>query len=726
MGDTSTGKSSLLSAIAEIQLPSNNNTRCPLRLRMEKRETESASIRIKWHGSSAYKSDIDHFCDGLQWADIPGKIEELQAIIIETSKKPVARDVIEVNVYGPTCADLTLIDLPGIVRSLGKDDAPSLIEDIKSLTSDYLTNKRCVVLAVIPANVDFHFCSIMQDAKVHDPTTRRTIPVITKPDLIDSGAENSVRALLLGEKMDEFKYGFHMVKCRGQQELNAKKTLKDGLQGEQAFFENKEPWRSTRAQRPELFGIHALRQKLSNLQLSMIQESIPGILKEISTKMSEAQKELDTLGDMVTTDYERRQYFRRLAERAMTAVRESQSGSIVSKGETEKTFITVQQELFDKFGSDMLRQRLANISKVSVGTDVVVSVDKHGKEERGTVVGMSKDGRKICVTNAAVKSWEEDEENIFLEKGFKWVKCDGCDVCNAKGICCFGTNLVELEETERPLFKRFIQFEEDDVRCDPKWLKLLIASNRNNDLRCFLSPTLFSAIVRGMIKKDWKPLCESLIDKSRSLLLKCLSDIFEKEFKVRYSLLWATVEETIVSVLTEQANVLKAALDNVLDMDNHPYTQNHYLYDNINKKRNDPLKNRLLKMIQGTPVTAPTGHVLTATVAVASAVNLINAMFDANSRKSMDDHVTEEMEIVLDSYGKVCAKRIIDQVPMNVMNFNRQVLLELEKVMSSFTDSQLAALIVDGPEFAAKHDRAKNKLTKMKMAYEILRGARSV
>ena len=52
-----------------------------------------------------------------------------------------------------------------------------------------------------------------------DPTTKRTIPVITKPDLIDAGAEQAVLDLLLGRK-HECEMGFHMVKCRGQRALN--------------------------------------------------------------------------------------------------------------------------------------------------------------------------------------------------------------------------------------------------------------------------------------------------------------------------------------------------------------------------------------------------------------------------------------------------------------------------------------------------------------------------
>ncbi|KAK3247799.1 hypothetical protein CYMTET_42714 [Cymbomonas tetramitiformis] len=61
MGDTSSGKSSLLSAISQIQLPSNDQltTRCPLRLRMEKSETVKAQLEIKWHFSSKYAVSAD-------------------------------------------------------------------------------------------------------------------------------------------------------------------------------------------------------------------------------------------------------------------------------------------------------------------------------------------------------------------------------------------------------------------------------------------------------------------------------------------------------------------------------------------------------------------------------------------------------------------------------------------------------------------------------------------
>ena len=65
-----------------------------------------------------------------------------------------------------------------------------------------------------PSNVDFHNSQILAEAKKVDPKTLRTIPVLTKPDLIDEGAETNVKDLLLGNKTDKFEMGFHMVKAR--------------------------------------------------------------------------------------------------------------------------------------------------------------------------------------------------------------------------------------------------------------------------------------------------------------------------------------------------------------------------------------------------------------------------------------------------------------------------------------------------------------------------------
>ncbi len=54
----------------------------------------------------------------------------------------------EVEIFGKEFTDLTLIDLPGIVRSVGDNEDVSIIQEIQNIIQDFLKNERCVILAV--------------------------------------------------------------------------------------------------------------------------------------------------------------------------------------------------------------------------------------------------------------------------------------------------------------------------------------------------------------------------------------------------------------------------------------------------------------------------------------------------------------------------------------------------------------------------------------------------
>ncbi len=139
-----------------------------------------------------------------------------------------------------------------------------------------------------------------------DPKTRRTIPVITKPDLIDKGAETSVLHLLQGKIMD-FAMGFHMVKCRGQQALNDGVTLEEAINQEEVFFRLQKPWNLEKDR--TLFGVPNLTQKLAQIQIRMIEDSLTNIQKEVSFKKLQAQEDLNKVGLDLSSDHQRRDYF---------------------------------------------------------------------------------------------------------------------------------------------------------------------------------------------------------------------------------------------------------------------------------------------------------------------------------------------------------------------------------------------------------------------------------
>jgi GTP-binding protein EngB required for normal cell division len=353
MGDTSSGKSSLLSNLANVELPSSHSltTRCPILLQMRRAEVREARVSVQWKSSATVNDDesqgataennsnnnsfevLPEFEERIAteetWDCIPDYLQEAQAHILKYTRKDVAPDIISLKLSGPdagvsTQQPLTLIDLPGLARSRGEEETESLIPDIQALVEEYLKNPRCIILAVVPANVDFHNSQIMAEAKRVDPETQRTIPVITKPDLIDAGAEDNVLALLMGKKIS-FSLGFHMIKGRGQASLDSNESIQDGLQKEAIFFERSEPWKSV--QDRSFFGTHLLREKLGKIMMQHIKQTVPTILQEIRYKQQHAQSQIDLMGKGAhSTVADRRRYYQEICQSLVSQLKNSLSG----------------------------------------------------------------------------------------------------------------------------------------------------------------------------------------------------------------------------------------------------------------------------------------------------------------------------------------------------------------------------------------------------------------
>eukprot|EP01032_Pedospumella_encystans_P016705 gene16705-19051_t len=592
MGDTSSGKSSLLSALAQLQLPSNDQitTRCPLRLRMEKSEKKHAQVGIKWDAASAYKDETAWPVVKLDsWDDVATKISQAQALILLRGQVEVAFDVVEVNVYGPECIDLTLIDLPGIVRTVGKNETKRLIDDIKRLIDSYLSNPRCVILAVQPANVDFHNSQILADAHEVDPETRRTIPVITKPDLIDDGAEGGVKKLLLGEEVN-FEMGFHMV--------------------------NVVPWKDLDK---ELFGVVNLRTKLSKLQVRMIKESVPGIIQEIVERRQKVASRLQAVGTLVLSDRERRDYFSQIAKSMTEVVAKTLGGDSAALRQDGVTFLSAEHTRYAQFRNDVMGAKLANLDVIREGGRVNVTTSS-GKEESG----------------------------------------NGC----------------------RPSTGRLLSpVSATDIAVDTTWLKKLIESNRTNDLPCFLSASVFNSVVADLITQAWTPLCLQLVQDRKDAYVDLVRRAVNNAVVAnRFPALKRFFLQRVERVVDEIFENCEREVD--LSAEIVPYSQNHYLFETILKMRNKRLRSKIMKMVAGK------------TTGVES---IIDAAFSNEDKLSMEDHIAQEMQIVLSAYGKVAAKRVIDNVPMIIQERTRALQAALDNALQvkQVTDDELKSLIVE-------------------------------
>jgi hypothetical protein len=456
----------------------------------------------------------------------------------------------------------------------------------------------------------------------------------------------------------------------------------------------------------------------------MIHDSIPSILEEISKKQADAQRAMTE--SPITTAYERRAFFASALSKATKALEAQQAGRWM-EGDSGKTALAKQHEAFEKFGKQVWSTRLANISRIDMGSDVLVST-KSGKEIKGRVVAMTKD-RKTLHVLPSENELEDEPHDLLLPtqeddspspdpctKG-KLFNCnsENCVFCSigCKGGSC---SLCVTEHTHYlgQMIRKFSEIKVEDAKKSLDWLEVLIKDRRNDDLPCFLSAQLFSSIVANMVQCDWASLCSSLVTDSIRTLEARIQETFSAYSSKRFPKVGGYFSQTITEVVNESGDAAQRKVEELLAMDTRPYTQNHYLFENINKRRNESLKKNVLAVLNS--MVTPTTQQNEKVVDGSALLSAVAGVFTANEKKSMTQHVAEEMETVLEVYGKVAAKRIIDQVPMLVQKITRDALRSIEKRFANVTDEELLTLIRDRPEFIRQHQRAAEKLKTMEKA----------
>jgi interferon-induced GTP-binding protein Mx1 len=291
-GDQSSGKSSLLESISGIPFPKGTGlvTRCPTRISMvhanavedEPEWTATVELPEQYHADHLSKPVHDP-------NELAHILSEAAAMITKNTVNVFSRDAIHVKVRSPHVPDLTLIDLPGIIRTTTAGQDRSVIAEVDNLLTEFMIQPETIILAVIPSNQDIATVDILERAHRYDPNGERTIGVLTKPDLIDRGGEDEVLKILLNVRKP-LKLGYIMVKNRNQMELKTSSiTLQDNFQLEDNYFSSHEIWK---VPDPKLRGIKSLCNKLTALIVSRTMEKSTIIKYQLQEKNKEITNEL--------------------------------------------------------------------------------------------------------------------------------------------------------------------------------------------------------------------------------------------------------------------------------------------------------------------------------------------------------------------------------------------------------------------------------------------------
>ncbi|CCT63667.1 related to interferon-regulated resistance GTP-binding protein [Fusarium fujikuroi] len=299
VGDQSAGKSSVLEALTGTPFPRDAGacTRFATEIRLRRAKETKLKVSIIPDKTRPYNDQARL----LQWGgDVTGDtpfdamMRDATELIAPKSipGRFAARDILVVEKEGPDMPLLTLVDLPGLVRVANRDQSESDIQTIEALSDRYMKSSRTIILAVIGGNNDYVQAPILKKARYFDPKGSRTIGVLTKPDMTERiGLEEKFIELVTNKDQENnFKLGWYVLLNPGPGEQW--QTPEDRAKREAEFF-SRGKWATLP---PEMWGIGALRAKLSTQLQRHIGKHVKTLRRQIQQALEGCESQLKAMG----------------------------------------------------------------------------------------------------------------------------------------------------------------------------------------------------------------------------------------------------------------------------------------------------------------------------------------------------------------------------------------------------------------------------------------------
>lgn len=219
-----------------------------------------------------------------------------------------SRDILRVEVSGPNEQHLTVIDVPGMFEN----ETPGItttddIELVKDMVKKYIQEPRTIILAVVPCNGDIANQKILNYAKDADPEGKRTMGVLTKPDLaVENATKEVVVDLVLGRRRD-LKLGYCLVKNRSADDTSSSHEERD--RQEKSFF-SQSPW--TRLPTDRL-GIPSLKTRLQRLLMDTTRSELPKVRADLKARVKRKEEDIKGMGQSRATPDQQRMYLGEIA-----------------------------------------------------------------------------------------------------------------------------------------------------------------------------------------------------------------------------------------------------------------------------------------------------------------------------------------------------------------------------------------------------------------------------
>ncbi|KZT64693.1 hypothetical protein DAEQUDRAFT_717652 [Daedalea quercina L-15889] len=314
IGNQSAGKSSLVEAVTGISVPRDAGTctRCPMRCSVSTATKEwSCTISLQpepdeptiqaFSPRITSKADVELWIRRAQTALLnPGipagsfvnkTYEQLKQL---TEPSMFSEGIVLVDIEDPEGTELAFIDLPGLIQNESDD----VIQLVKSMVEDNIKHEETVILLNVPATDDIENVQAFKLAREADPERKRTIAVVTKPDLLSDGATGLKQDWLdiLQGRKHQLTLGYYVVRLPDDEQRRRNITRAQLDVEAQAYFASKLPWKNAS---PSRLGIPNLVSDLSKLLMRILQDSIPQLRKNATTRLAKVNLEIGRLPGLI-------------------------------------------------------------------------------------------------------------------------------------------------------------------------------------------------------------------------------------------------------------------------------------------------------------------------------------------------------------------------------------------------------------------------------------------
>ncbi|EIN06635.1 hypothetical protein PUNSTDRAFT_115166 [Punctularia strigosozonata HHB-11173 SS5] len=316
IGNQSAGKSSLIESISGITLPraSGTCTRCPTECRLAySTQPWQCSITLRFMNNERGEplGQVKNVPFGptiFNKAEVEERLRRAQRAILNPAKEAriyldgadedaddsqvsFSKNSICLQISGKDLADLSFVDLPGLIVSVRATGSDSDIKLVENLVESYIKSPSCLILLTVTCETDFENQGAYSMAKLHDPEGKRTIGVLTKPDKIDSGDEDHWLSFIRNDS-EPLVNGWYAVKQPNTESLKAGISWKEARVKEDLFFSTQYPWSDLEAEYQKHLRTSNLVPQLSTTLSDLIAKSLPKIREELQKGLQKTDASL--------------------------------------------------------------------------------------------------------------------------------------------------------------------------------------------------------------------------------------------------------------------------------------------------------------------------------------------------------------------------------------------------------------------------------------------------